>query len=266
MTRTSSGESREWVYAPVIRVALGVFKAQGLKFTIEGAQHIPASGGAVIAMNHLSFFDYAYAGLPAREQGRIVRWMAKKEIFDVPGGGALMRGMKHIPVDRAAGLGAFGSAVAALRGGELVGVFPETTISRSLDLREFKTGAVRMAQEAGVPVIPLLAWGNHRVWTKDHPKRLGRSGIPISMEVGAPMWIDPEAAPVTETERLRADMTTILNRLQENYPTLPAEEQVYVPARLGGAAPTADEARELDQAEVARRRAKHAAKCAKKRG
>lgn len=265
MTHDASGRSREWVYAPVIRVALGVFKAQGLQFTFTGDEHIPESGGAVIAMNHLSYFDYAYAGLPARNRGRIVRWMAKKEIFDAPGAGALMRGMKHIPVDRAAGVSAYEAAVTALRDGELVGVFPETTISRSLELREFKTGAVRMAQDAGVPIIPLLAWGNHRVWTKGRPKRLGRSRIPIHMEVGEPVHVDPAARAIAETEALRSRMTQILHGLQENYPTLPREEQVYVPARLGGDAPTPNRARDLDFAEKERRRVRKAAK-KRKRG
>lgn len=264
MTRDDAG-AREWVYPPVIRFALGLFQAQGLKFTVTGAEHIPESGGAVIAMNHLSYFDYAYAGIPARERDRIVRWMAKKEIFDVPGAGALMRGMKHIPVDRAAGLDAYEAAVAALRAGELVGVFPETTISRSLELREFKTGAVRMAQAAEVPIIPLLAWGNHRVWTKGRPKRLGRSKIPIHMHVGAPIAIGADAKAGAETEALRSTMTEALHRLQEDYPRLPPEEAAYVPARLGGDAPTPARAADLDFAEKERRRARKAKKRAKRR-
>lgn len=265
MTRAGSDSTREWVYTPVIGFALGLFKAQGLQFSITGSEHIPRTGGAVIAMNHLSYFDYAYAGLPAREQGRIVRWMAKKEIFDAPGAGGLMRGMKHIPVDRRAGVGAFDAAVEALRAGELVGVFPETTISRSFELREFKTGAVRMAQQAGVPVIPLLAWGNHRIWTKDHPKRLGRTGTPIHMEVGEPRRIEADAKPAEATAELRSAMTEILHRLQDDYPQLPPSEQSYVPARIGGQAPTPERALELDAQEQERRRAKKAAKRAKKR-
>lgn len=74
----------EPVYTPVIGFALTVFRAQGLRFTITGSENVPRQGGGVVVMNHLSYFDYAYAGLPAREQGRIVRWMAKKEIFDNP--------------------------------------------------------------------------------------------------------------------------------------------------------------------------------------
>ena len=65
--------------------------------------------------------------------------------------------------------------------GELVGVYPEATISRSFELKEFKTGAVRMALEARVPIVPLIVWGAQRAWTKDHPKSLGRKKIPITV-------------------------------------------------------------------------------------
>ncbi|PRC58069.1 1-acyl-sn-glycerol-3-phosphate acyltransferase, partial [Mycobacterium sp. ITM-2017-0098] len=79
-----------------------------------------------------------------------------------------------IPVDRKAGAGAYAAAVESLRRGEIVGVYPEATISRSFELKEFKTGAVRMAKEAQVPIVPVIVWGAQRLWTKDHPKALGR--------------------------------------------------------------------------------------------
>ena len=84
-----------------------------------------------------------------------------------------MRGMHHIPVDRGAGASSFRAAVQALKAGEIVGVFPEATISRAFELKDFKSGAVRMAQAADVPLIPMAIWGSQRVWTKGHPKRLG---------------------------------------------------------------------------------------------
>lgn len=246
----------EPVYRPIIGTALSLFAAQGLRFDIRGEENMPRTGGAVLVMNHLSYFDYAYAGIPARGTGRrrrLVRWMAKKEIFDHPVMGPLMRGMKHIPVDRKAGVDAYRAAVKALQAGELVGVFPETTISRSFELRDFKSGAARMAQEAGVPMIPVVAWGNHRVWTKDLPKRLGRSGIPILMQVGAPVGV-PEGADIAAvTRELRSTMSDMLHGLQDEYPQLPADEQAYVPARLGGSAPTPEQAAELEAQEKQRR-------------
>ncbi|AKU17041.1 lysophospholipid acyltransferase family protein [Luteipulveratus mongoliensis] len=250
----------EPVYKPVIGFARTLFAAQGLKFTISGGEHVPRSGGAVVAMNHLSYFDYAYAGLPALESRRLVRWMAKKEIFDHRVMGPLMRGMKHIPVDRRSGVAAYDEAVSALRAGEIVGVFPETTISRSLELRDFKTGAVRMAMEAGVPVLPTIAWGNHRVWTKDHPKQLGRSKTPITITVGAPLTFEAGGNAVEATAELKTVMEKMLHEAQESYPTLTGDDLKYVPARLGGTAPTPEAAKVLDHEENARRKAKRASK------
>ena len=60
-------------------------------------------------------------------------------------------------------------------------MYPEATISRSFELKEFKTGAARMALEARVPIIPLIVWGAQRMWTKDHPKALGRNKFPITV-------------------------------------------------------------------------------------
>ena len=72
-------------------------------------------------------------------------------------------------------------AVERLRAGELVGVYPEATISRSFELKEFKSGAARMARDADVPIIPMIVWGAQRMWTKDHPRNMGRKKIPITV-------------------------------------------------------------------------------------
>jgi 1-acyl-sn-glycerol-3-phosphate acyltransferase len=135
----------DWVYRLVVRTALGLFRVLGFRFTIEGEEHVPEVGGAVVVSNHVSYFDFMFVGLATRPHHRLVRFMAKKSIFDNPVSGPLMRGMHHIPVDRGAGASAYAAAVEALRAGELVGVFPESTISRSFQLREIKSGAARMA-------------------------------------------------------------------------------------------------------------------------
>ena len=144
---------RDLVYPPVIGVARGLFAALGLKFTFEGIEHIPRTGGAVIASNHVSYLDFTFLGFGALRQHRYIRFMAKDAVFRHPISGPLMRGMHHIPVDRTAGSAAFKEALTALTSGELVGVFPEATISRSFMLKDFKPGAVRMAAAAGVPLI-----------------------------------------------------------------------------------------------------------------
>ena len=153
----------ELVYPPVIAFARGLFALQGLRFTVRGAEHVPRTGGAVLAVNHVGYFDFTYAGYAALPAGRLVRFMTKQEVFAHPVAGPLLRGMRHIPVDRTVGAEAYRHAVRALRAGEVVGVFPEATISRSFELKTLKTGAARMAIEAGVPLLPTVVWGSQRV-------------------------------------------------------------------------------------------------------
>jgi 1-acyl-sn-glycerol-3-phosphate acyltransferase len=235
----------------VIGLARLVFRGQGLRFTLQGTEHVPREGGAVMVLNHIGYMDFTYAGLAALPAKRLVRFMAKQEVFDHRISGPLMRGMHHIAVDREAGSASFREALTALKNGEIVGVFPEATISRSFELKEFKAGAVRMAAAARVPLLPAVIWGSQRVWTKDHPKRLGRTKTPITVRVGEPLVVEPKADMAAVTDVLRAQMTSMLHEVQENYPDTPAvpSEAWWLPARLGGGAPTPEEAARLDAAE-----------------
>src|SRR6201999_4225028 len=149
----------------VIQIARLVWRVQGLKFTVTGVENLPRTGGAVVAINHTSYFDFTFAGLPAYRQhlGRKVRFMAKKEVFDSKLTGPIMRSLRHIEVDRQDGAASYESAVRNLKDGELVGVYPEATISRIFEIKEFKTRAARMAVEAGVPIVPHIVWGAPRI-------------------------------------------------------------------------------------------------------
>src|SRR5919202_1640313 len=155
-------------YRFVVRFALVVFRLLGFRFDVRGSEHVPAIGGAIICSNHVSFLDFTFLGFGALPRHRLVRFMAKAGVFRHRLAGPFMRAMRHIPVDRAAGAAAFESAVRALKDGEVVGVFPEATISRSFTVKELKAGAARMALDAGVPVIPAAVWGGQRVATKGH--------------------------------------------------------------------------------------------------
>ncbi len=245
----------EPVYRTIIGVARVVFAAQGLKFTVSGEENVPAHGGAVIAINHTGYMDFTYAGLPVRSVKRYVRFMAKKEVFDNKFAGPVMRALKHIPVDRGAGAESYRAAVDDLRAGELVGVYPEATISRSFEVKDFKSGAARMAIEAGVPIVPIVIWGAQRVWTKGHPKRMGRTNTPISITVGEPIQPFEPASELTAT--LHAKMKSMLHELQQGYEH-PAGAY-WVPARLGGSAPTLEEATRMDAQEAEARAARRAA-------
>ena len=252
----------EPTYTPIIQLARGLFRMLGLRFTVTGSEHVPRTGGAVMAINHIGYLDFTFAGLAARPAGRLVRFMAKKEVFDHRVSGPLMRGMKHIPVDRRGAAGdSYTAAVAALRAGEIVGVFPEATISQSYELKDFKTGAVRMAREAGVPLLPCVIWGSQRVFTKGRPKDLTR-GTPIRVVVGEPFSPDPSADAAVVTEELKRRMQVLLDEAQSTYAGGPRspDDTWWIPARLGGTAPTLEQARALVVAQDAERAARRAAR------
>ncbi|GLY33618.1 lysophospholipid acyltransferase family protein [Kineosporia sp. NBRC 101731] len=251
----------ELVYPPVITLARTAFRALGIRFTVEGAEHIPAEGGAVLASNHISYLDFTFCGLVARPQRRLVRFMCKESVFRNPVAGPLMRGMHHIPVDRAAGTGAFDEAVRALKAGEIVGVFPEATISRSYVLKDFKTGTARMAVAADVPIVPMAIWGGQRIYTKARKPDLGR-GKAVMLKAGEPFRPEAGMEAFQITAEIQSRVGVLLEELQDRYPQQPADDadRWWVPANRGGSAPTPEEARKLDTAAAVAKRLKAQAK------
>ena len=243
---------RDLTYPPIILTARLAFKALGLKFVMSGTEHVPTSGGALLAINHISYVDFVLAGFAAQRSGRLVRFMAKREAFDHKISGPVMRSLHHISVDRSDGIGSYREALRYLKAGEVVGIFPEATISRSFEIKEIKNGAVRMATRADVPLIPVVLWGTQRMMTKDHPRDFSR-GKTIAISVGEPMH-PTGADPVAETAELHARMSGLLDAAIRAYP---AEEQPpgswWLPAAYGGSAPTPEEALRLDAEELARR-------------
>ncbi|MDO8732148.1 MAG: lysophospholipid acyltransferase family protein [Actinomycetota bacterium] len=230
------------VYRPLVFAAKGMLRLLGLKFDVQGQEHFPAVGGAILAINHVSFLDYIFAGIPADRAGhRLVRYMAKDGIFKHPVAGPPMRAMGHISVDRDAGSEAFRAGVRMLQGGELLGVFPESTMSRSFELLPFKSGAVRMAAMAQVPIIPMITFGGQRVLGYGH-RDLSRSKT-IAITIGEPMMIEKRADAHAETDKLRTVMGQILDETVARYPKPAGEDLWWIPARLGGSALTPEQVR-----------------------
>jgi 1-acyl-sn-glycerol-3-phosphate acyltransferase len=165
-----------------------------------------------------------------------------------------MRGMKHIPVNREAGAESFKVALEALRAGEVVGIFPEATISRSFELKEFKSGAPRLAMDAGVPLVPTIVWGTQRMMTKGRPRDFSR-GKAVTVAVGTPMDVpagsDLEAVGAALHEAMRVMLDDVIAR----YPQSPSgpDDLWWMPARLGGSAPTLAEATRMDRLEAVER-------------
>jgi 1-acyl-sn-glycerol-3-phosphate acyltransferase len=231
-----------WLVAAVVRLFNVVTGHRTLR---SGPGRLPAEGGAVVAINHTAYVDFIYLGLEAyRREKRQVRFMGKIELSGNPVLRWAMRGCGVILVDREAGRGSYVQAVETLRQGEIVGIYPEATISRSFELKAFKSGAARMALEAGVPIIPAIVWGAQRIATKGRPKHLGRTKSPVMVAVGDP--IAATGTPDELTERLRSAMATMLHDVQDAYGPHPAGED-WVPRRLGGSAPTLAEAEAMDR-------------------
>jgi len=214
------------VYPPVITAARAAFRTLGIHFDIVGAQNIPSTGGAVLASNHVSYLDFLFCGFAARP--RLVRFMAKEAVFRHPVSGPLMRGMHHIPVDREAGIASFRAALAALNEGEVVGVFPEATISTSFAIKELKTGAVRLAMATGTPLIPMITFGGQRLFTKGRPKDWSR-GRTIAMTIGEPMIVNRGDDSEVATNALRARLTELLTATVARYPDRPESGGWWLP-------------------------------------
>lgn len=225
----------EIVYRPVIVFAKTFFRGLGVRMDVRGAANLPRVGPGILAINHTSYLDFAFAGIPADMNGRrLVRFMAKESVFRHPIAGPLMRGMKHIPVDREHGAEAYDQAIDYLKHGELVGVFPEATMSRSFEIKGCKTGAVRMALETGAPIIPVIVFGGQRILYYRH-KDFSR-GHDVSITVGE-QW-HPQGDEHVETDELRRRMQVLLDETLAKYP-LPADlsDAWWLPQRFGGSAP-----------------------------
>ena len=251
-------ESREPFYGRLIIpfAKLWMRRMQHLEVEVQNPERIPATGGAVIAVNHTGYWDFVFGGIPAAYQGgRLVRFMAKKEIWDNKVAGPAMSGCKHIPVDRADGAASVREATERAAGGELIGIFPEATISRSFEVKEVKDGAARIAHEADVPLIPVVIWGSQRIWTKGRkPKwRLKKSELVIS--VGEPVEVDEDAK--ASAQRLHDAMATRLDQVRARYDELYGpfpDGEYWMPQSLGGSAPSLEEATVKDREDAQKRR------------
>lgn len=175
-------------------VAIGILKPLLLATTKRewiDAEKVPATGGMVVVLNHLSHLDPITAAHLLTDYGRLPRYLAKAGLFDTPVVGSFMRGAGQIPVERATAnaAGAYDAAVAAVRAGECVVVYPEGTITRDPHGWPMvgKSGAARIALETGCPVIPVGQWGAQEILPAygSRPHLFPRKTI--RMQVGDPI-------------------------------------------------------------------------------
>lgn len=230
-------------------VALGrvLFRALDLRLTIEGIEHLPRSGPVVIAANHIGYLDFMTVAAAGRECDRWVRFLTRHDVWNVPVAERAMTGMRHVPVDREAPAGAYLHARRLLSEGETVAVFPEAGISHSLTVRALMPGAVRLSQETGAPLVPLVQWGTQRVWSVGR-RPSARRGRRVDLRFGPPLHVPPGADPRACTAELGATLTSMLDELQRlpHHVPAPGEPATWYPAHLGGHAPDRAAAAALD--------------------
>ena len=204
-----------------------------------GTEHIP-EGGAVTVVNHISHFDPLSFAHFLYDAGRLPRFLGKAGLFSVPVVGTILRGAGQIPVYRESddAAKAYSAAVAAVRAGELVAIYPEATLTRDQDLWPMtgKTGAARIALETGAPVIPVAQWGPHLVlppyrkspslvpWRTMHL----RAGPPVDLSDVVGRTVDAELL-AEVTERIMAAITALLGQIRGE----PAPAVRFDPRQLG---------------------------------
>lgn len=236
------------------RIIETAFKAWAVDLRVHGAEHLPSAGPAVLASNHISYLDFAVIALAPPRPRREVHFMARKEFFDIPVVGFLLRRVKQIPVDvHGDPLTAAAEARSVLASGGLIGIHPEGTISPSFTLRRAKSGAVRLAESADAPVIPIAIWGSQRLLTKWRKARPARR-VPIVIRYGEPFVPEGRTAAL-RTRQLMDRIDELLRQCQADYPERlePGQDAWWMPAHLGGTAPTPEEA-EARLTEQAQRR------------
>ncbi|MDP9222402.1 MAG: 1-acyl-sn-glycerol-3-phosphate acyltransferase [Actinomycetota bacterium] len=184
----------DWTYS----LAKGLLKpwlTVWFQWTIDGLEHIPRSGPAVLAVNHISYFDPLAAAFVVDKAGRRARFLAKSELFADRRLGWVLRGANQIEVKRGTKDApvALDQAYEALEAGELLVIFPEGTVTTNADLQPMaaKSGAARLAVKTGVPLIPCALWGTANVWPKGYKKRwnprqriVARIGPPVQASIG----------------------------------------------------------------------------------
>lgn len=177
----------ELVYRPLAQTVKATVRVMGWRLVVDNGDVLPRHGPAVLACNHVSYLDPVMVGLATERHGRLPRFMAKRELFGVPVFGAMIRQMRHVPVDRrGAAARSLPEAVERLAEGELLAVFPEATIPEVFDPANAKSGAARLAMDAGVPLIPVGLWGGQALATKGDKIHL-RRGVTLAVFLGEPM-------------------------------------------------------------------------------
>jgi 1-acyl-sn-glycerol-3-phosphate acyltransferase len=195
----------------------------------RGAENLPATGGFVVVVNHISHIDFLTFGHFIYDNGRLPRFLAKEAVFRIPLLGRVVSGAQQIPVYRetADASVSYSAAVAAVRRGECVAIYPEGTLTRDPELWPMrgKTGAARVALATGCPVVPVAQWGAQQILPPYHhrPRLLPRhdsyvwAGRPVDLSrfEGLPLSAEVLAE---ATEQVMTDLSELLGQIRGQTP------------------------------------------------
>lgn len=145
-----------------------------VKTIIEGEHFVPREGPVILVSNHISFIDPLSLGYLGRRRHRQIHFLAKDGLFNNRIFGAFLRACGQIPVARGTQKASesLNSARQSLKKGHVVGIYPEATMPDDLVQLPIKSGALRLAQETGAPIVVVGTWGAHEVWRKGYRPRL----------------------------------------------------------------------------------------------
>lgn len=179
----------------------------------RGVARLPRVGGAVLAANHVSYLDPLLVAEMVLAEGRVPRFLAKDSLFGRPVVGRWFRAAGHVEVDRVAGRAAYKEAVRAARDGRLLLVYPEGSITKREDglPMPLKSGAVRIALEASVPLVPVAQWGAQEILPAYSGRLRWGWRRRVSVLVGPPIPLEDlrnlESARAIEVGRRRLEDT-----------------------------------------------------------
>jgi 1-acyl-sn-glycerol-3-phosphate acyltransferase len=228
------------------------FRVTGVDLRVDGLEHLPASGPAIVASNHVGYVDFAFVMLAPPRPRREIAFLARGDLFERRFIGAALRGLGQIPVDQHGDPStAMRAAIARLEAGEMVGLHPEGTINPTFLPLRGRSGAVRLSQMTGAPIVPTAVWGSQRILTKWRPAGLPERRIPIQVVYGAP-YTPPPGPASGPTRELMGRIGALVDAaiLAEGA----APGSWWVPADRGGGAPRLEEVAARLEAQVRERR------------
>jgi 1-acyl-sn-glycerol-3-phosphate acyltransferase len=241
MTDTPPGKQADGSYSRAWRRFTKIVLPPSIRAMMRldwaGQEHVPASGGMILAANHLSYMDVLALSLFVHSAGRYPVFLAKSSLFDVPGLGFLMRKLGQLPVYRGqvnAGV-VLNDAERIGRAGACVIFYPESTVTRDPDKWPMvaKTGVARMALSENLPVVPIAHWGAERIlpYGSFVPKILPRKTVHVL--AGPPVDLSEFAGqPITSqvlraaTDKIMHEVAALLGQIRHEAPP----EKFYHPA------------------------------------